>query len=314
MAIHPEVPGLAVGIDVAGQDLTEYDDEDAQEDSPGVITKHIEAVSGAQFRISVRFDVKKFQYADQPIVVSMAADGEFTSRRCFTTSNMASNQRYLTGSWVGTGRNGQRIKRDLIFSDLIINEGQVNSSLFGKLNDLGTIVLQWRKGKLSLRESLTEKPGSRKEPLIEGQLPEKNLKGQSVTHHTTYGPERQHPRDIYKIETIGKPFATFKFKYRSRGALQSLGLLPRSPSPIPLEDRNIEDLSLQEAQELLRRQQGRFASNETSVKREMKREHIGAGDDSDDGGDVEIVDLPEKRRRLNANGAGTDVVDLCGDD
>lgn len=98
------------------------------------------------------------------------------------------------------------------------------------------------------------------------------------------------------------------------GALQSLGLLPRSPSPIPLEDRNIEDLSLQEAQELLRRQQGRFASNETSVKREMKREHIGAGDDSDDGGDVEIVDLPEKRRRLNANGAGTDVVDLCGDD
>lgn len=121
MAIHPEVPGLAVGIDVAGQDLTEYDDEDAQEDSPGVITKHIEAVSGAQFRISVRFDVKKFQYADQPIVVSMAADGEFTSRRCFTTSNMASNQRYLTGSWVGTGRNGQRIKRDLIFSDLIIS-------------------------------------------------------------------------------------------------------------------------------------------------------------------------------------------------
>lgn len=105
------------------------------------------------------------------------------------------------------------------------------------------------------------------------------------------------------------------------GALQSLGLLPRSPSPIPLEDRSIEDLSLQEARELLRRQQGRLASNEASVKREgikreIKRERIEYGDDNDNdgGGGIEIVDRPEKRRRLNANGAGTDVIDLCSDD
>lgn len=103
------------------------------------------------------------------------------------------------------------------------------------------------------------------------------------------------------------------------GALQSLGLLPRSPSPIPLEDRSIDDLSLQEARELLRRQQGRLASNEATVKheaikREIKRERNEDGDDDDGNGGVEIVDRPEKACRLNANGAGTDVIDLCSDD
>jgi hypothetical protein len=70
------------------------------------------------------------------------------------------------------------------------------------------------------------------------------------------------------------PFATFVFKYRSRGrsssdtlytlhltlylaALKSLMVIPRSPSPVPLEDRDIATLTEAEMRELLQRQRVR---------------------------------------------------------
>lgn len=93
-----------------------------------------------------------------------------------------------------------------------------------------------------------------------------------------------------------------------------MGILPRSPSPIPLEDRNIEDLNPEEMRELLRRQQRQRESSEVAIKREIKRERIEFEDDDDDGDDVEIVDRPEKKPRLDVDDAGTEVVDLCGDD
>ncbi|KAI6828908.1 hypothetical protein KC340_g8947 [Hortaea werneckii] len=331
MAIHPNVPGMTVSIKVAGQDLPEHDDEDAQNVSPEVVRKYIEAISGAQFRMSVQFSPEEFQYANQTVVVSAYCDGQSTSKRDFKPKYTASNIPRFFGNWFATGKDGRVTERDLIFSDLTIHDGQVDKDLLGKLHDLGTITIKWYRATLKLRESYTANPGSEKGPRVGGQLPEKNLKGQSVTHHTTYGAERvvgrsrnrarsRYPaRSEYRVDKVGEPFVVFKFKYRSRGALQSLGLLPRSPSPIPLEDRSIDDLSLQEARELLRRQQGRLASNEATVKheaikREIKRERNEDGDDDDGNGGVEIVDRPEKACRLNANGAGTDVIDLCSDD
>lgn len=52
MAILSEVPGLAVTIDVGGQDTPEYDydgDEESEATRPNTSTKYIEAQSGAQF-------------------------------------------------------------------------------------------------------------------------------------------------------------------------------------------------------------------------------------------------------------------------
>lgn len=51
----------------------------------------------------------------------------------------------------------------------------------------------------------------------------------------------------------GAPQATMILKYRSRGALQKLGLIPKSPSPIPLERRDIDSLNPDELRERLRR-------------------------------------------------------------
>jgi hypothetical protein len=80
--------------------------------------------------------------------------------------------------------------------------------------------------------------------------------------------------DFDHVSPQKSPFATFVFKYRSRGrassdtsytlhlmlsldALKSLMVIPRSPSPVPLEDRDIATLTEAEMRELLQRQRVR---------------------------------------------------------
>ncbi|KAI7286123.1 hypothetical protein KC345_g1316 [Hortaea werneckii] len=216
MAVHPEVPGLTVSVDVDGQDLPEYEDEDAQDAQPEVVIKYVEAISGAEFKTSLRFDAQEFQHSEQTIVISVSCDGEFMCQKYFTPKHMASTRRQVMGHWVGMGRDGQQIKKAMMFSDLAISENQVNKNLLGKLESLGTITITCSKGRLSLRQSRTGRPSLKKGALVEGPLSEKNLKGQSITHHTTYGPEIPNPYSTYTAHKIGEPFATFKFKYRSR--------------------------------------------------------------------------------------------------
>lgn len=88
------------------------------------------------------------------------------------------------------------------------------------------------------------------------------------------GPARSvRPRKVYTtmyIDPPDIPFATVEFRYRSLGmwlmtlqtqtahtcleALKVEGVMPRSPSPMPLEERPIDSLSQQEMRELLIRQ------------------------------------------------------------
>ena len=51
---------------------------------------------------------------------------------------------------------------------------------------------------------------------------------------------------------VHEPAATFTFKYRARKDLQIEGILPRSPSLVPLEKRDPDTLSHAEARELVR--------------------------------------------------------------
>lgn len=69
------------------------------------------------------------------------------------------------------------------------------------------------------------------------------------------------------VNGTATPFATSTFKYRSLGpyyllrayaclltstaALKSLGIIPRSPSPVPLEERHIDTLTPAEMREIL---------------------------------------------------------------
>lgn len=89
-------------------------------------------------------------------------------------------------------------------------------------------------------------------------------------------------------------------------ALQGLRVIPRSPSPVPLEERDVATLNLDELRELARRQQERLAARE--VKHEVKRERNTEDDDDANGEDgITIGEVrPVKRRVL-------DTIDLTDD-
>src|ERR1700742_1508375 len=55
------------------------------------------------------------------------------------------------------------------------------------------------------------------------------------------------------------------------GDLQAEHIIPRSPSPVPLEERDPEDLSPEEARELIRTMRARSA-DKTKIKKEIKKE------------------------------------------
>ncbi|RMZ05218.1 hypothetical protein D0860_06047 [Hortaea werneckii] len=278
MAIHPDVPGLTVSIDVAGQDLPGYDGDDSQDASSNIVTKYIEAVSGAKFAVSFRCDDNTFAFVDQAMVVDVSCDGEGTSQMLLRPNTLVSGLRKFVGHHVQHRMDGDLVYRAMMFSDLTTSEAGVNKDLFSKLKSLGTIVVKWYIGKEVLPRRRIPRSPFVGTSLTDGKVPEENLKGQAITHQTA-GPvvtalnpgDRSHPH------------------------------LTLNALAHPLQPSNSGTARMRE-------------STEVPIKREIKRERIEFENDDDDADDVEIVDQPEKKRRLAGNDAGTEVVDLCGDD
>jgi len=131
------------------------------------------------------------------------------------------------------------------------------------------------------------------------------------------------------------PMAVYTFKYRTRSMpsdpparpkghadkttedLQIEGVIERSPSPAPLEERDLETLSPEEMRELLRRQ--RLRAQDGPVKQEgqrAKRERsatiISDDDDNDsDGDEVEVTNEGNPSKRARA-GSEIEIIDLSG--
>lgn len=121
MAIHPNVPGLTVSIDVAGQDLPEHDGGDAQVASSTTVIKYIEAISGAEFAIAYRCDLNVFAFADHAIVAYVFCDGSGTSSLCFRPKTRVSGLRELIQHRIDR-MDGDLVFRAMMFSDLTISE------------------------------------------------------------------------------------------------------------------------------------------------------------------------------------------------
>jgi len=99
-------------------------------------------------------------------------------------------------------------------------------------------------------------------------------------------------------------------------ALQSLLVIPRSPSPVPLEDRDVDSLSQEEMRELLRRQRqrgeaARIVKHEGGVKRERSRERSGTANNAEiDDDDVSFVSAKRRRLPVTLNEDGVETIDL----
>lgn len=93
-------------------------------------------------------------------------------------------------------------------------------------------------------------------------------------------------------------------------------IIPRSPSPVPLEDRDVDTLTQAESRELIRRLREREDATNVvkreGVKRERSRERSSTVYYIDGGSDEDISFVSAKRRRLpvSIDEDGVETIDL----
>ncbi|KAI8934335.1 hypothetical protein NX059_009071 [Plenodomus lindquistii] len=295
MAIHPGHPGLKTEVLVNGRALKEYDDDDEGEPKPGTVTKYIEAEADARYSISYHVPPQLFESHD----ISVKLDIDGVNMRNPSIGNDLETRRIGASSTIYTSSaiiNGKRMGQPFRFThlDTCGTSHSLEISLQSGLEVTGTISiffhLTTRVQTMAVRDRLPSLQTRNK-------IPEKLLKGSTVSLSTTLGPLQEKPscRRYNHTYIHGKdnPFAVFVFKYRSLAALKSLRIIPRSPSPIPLEDRAEEDLSPAEMLSLLKRLKA-----EKTQAQKLKRERAELEEEGE-GSDVEIVDGPSsKRQRL----------------
>lgn len=108
-----------------------------------------------------------------------------------------------------------------------------------------------------------------------------------------------------------EPIAEFKFRYRSLQDLKSEMIIPRSPSPAPIEERPDSELTREELLQRLEEARTANARIKAEGQRRIKRERdsgVGTPDDDDEeDGDIEVVNPPPKRPKVIQS------IDLTGD-
>ncbi|KAF2491026.1 hypothetical protein BU16DRAFT_141592 [Lophium mytilinum] len=315
MAILNDLPGLKVEIVVNGQTLKEYDDDDEDpEEKPRTVTKYIEATSGASFEVRFTF-TRLFSLSMYSFAMDIYLDGKFMDNMCIQKNDLFKGPIELTG--VRSKKGEQWYLEKFCFSKLAIDDGdprKIGQTVRDALSKVGEISARLRR--IEYRGIAEAPTATKSDGLLQfGSVPEKALKGRALSHQAGLKLAKKMPAvqtiNTFNIDPRNSPFATFNFRYRSSDALKALQIIPRSPTPVPLEDRPIEELTLEETRELLKRQRERDAAAR-KVKQEVKRERNDEGSrpfENDD--ELTLVEeRPRKRFRTVIEDDGTERVDL----
>ncbi|MCJ1279957.1 hypothetical protein MMC21_007782 [Puttea exsequens] len=251
--------GIDVTVRVNEQPLHEYNDDEDDNGEDNAITRYVEATSGAQFSIDYEASAS-FKLVTDVVAVEFRLDGGLVDTAIHRKEKL-SNYRSLDGSWssafYGTREpvgKGWRM-RPFIFEEIAIVDEAIASRLKNpSTTNMGTVVVAFYHRRLGPKSAPAKFKGKKEI----SQLTEKNLKGKTLTHNAKLGMAKDIGNvttwKTYPADGHEDPFATFNFKYRSRRALKSLLLIPRTPSPIPLEDRDFETLTQEERDEFARGQ------------------------------------------------------------
>ncbi|CAN9285288.1 hypothetical protein CC77DRAFT_1096792 [Alternaria alternata] len=303
MVISPEYPGLEVKVCVVGQQLHEYDDEDA---TLKTITKYIEARSDCKFVVTAIF--RPPFSTRYHVRAQLSIDGVSVAKTFCEREKLLQKQIEMSGH--RSQRNGEWVKQDFCFAKLNIVEeahGPVPSAAVLKqtLSTKGRITIAFQFIESYQDLGLDPRPPSNRRHELEAlkEIPEKALKGDALSHQAVLSAPRtchagsfSFPGRHYKF-VDQEPFATFHFKYRSLASLKTLRILKiTEPTSVPLEDRPEEDLTPAELRELLRRVRQREGESE-SIKQEVsttarvKRERT-----IDDKDDVIYVETRQSKR------------------
>ncbi|KAH4107673.1 hypothetical protein HBH46_051040 [Parastagonospora nodorum] len=320
MAVTKKYPSIKTSILVDGVTLEEYDDDEARTSS-NTVTKYIEAISGAEFAIQCRFD----KLPEYDVRIDFYLDGHYATAKYAMLDDFEGRSSTKTSYGVRSNDGHKWQVHNYAFSNLhtVDSDGRpVANRLMKDLKHMGEITVRLHYV-INPRPSRSAKPSPRVSSLKD--VPEKALKGRALTHQTKFRAPK--PTMASKVVTTDYvdprkiPFTTFNFKYRSRHALKALMIVPRSPSPAPLEDRDIDTLTPEEMRQLLRRQreggqapqavkQEQRVKQEQGVKRERTRGRSSATYDFDSDDEVSFVSAKRRRHPIIIGEDGAETIDL----
>ena len=84
---------IKVAIVVNGQELREYDDEDAGDDDQNSVSKYVEATSGAEFQIATSAPMW-YEFASDAVVMTIYVDGVCVEQGLFRKEKVG-----WSGAW-----------------------------------------------------------------------------------------------------------------------------------------------------------------------------------------------------------------------
>ncbi|CAG8956667.1 hypothetical protein HYFRA_00012211 [Hymenoscyphus fraxineus] len=322
MAILEGLPGIQVTIESDGRPLDEYpDDEDFkfQEFSApekAMSTVFVPCVSDAAFSIGLR--------TTQEYVPSLPPHGPYHNGLNFRVyvNGKRIRGKYTPsaspGNWSSTVSKGRRslgnntyLYQSLSFStiqkiddanaDRIASDTKITNQGLGEI-----VVVVWR---VICKDDELKVTRRRKAFKNVSQVSEKALKGKAISHGVKFdqGTTAHKPsgKSCDYVDGRHSAIAMFRFKYRSREALQQEMIIPRTPSPGPVLEA-ARPVSNAERLARLQREMDQIKAEEEKENRPrgLKREF-------EDDDDLQIIGAGKSRSR--ATGAKVEMIDLTDD-
>ncbi|THZ28569.1 hypothetical protein D6C91_01865 [Aureobasidium pullulans] len=273
MAILDSLPGVGITVVVDGEDLHEYQDTH-KNDGEETVTSYIEATSGANFAIRIKIS-KDTIYKGDRLDFGVTIDGEYVDGLSMTKGCL-DEIILIEGMPVSQGH-----LKKMKFSELktVAEEYSASSGNDERVKTLGSICVTVKhRNTTSFVPRIFAKPAE-----TEKIFSEKDIKGEAMTH--SFGDEIEVTEASVAVVTEPVPglkdiAGTYLFHYRSQAALKKLLIIPRTPSPIPLEDRPEQELSREELAELLRKYKAKAVETALANKKIKRELENGGGDDS----------------------------------
>ncbi|KAH8596697.1 hypothetical protein B0O99DRAFT_619713 [Bisporella sp. PMI_857] len=241
MAILDGLPGIRVTVQSNNSRRNEYPDTDTplrvdQYTHPreGCATlKYLEVVAESEF--IVKCEALAPYMADSDLSFTAEVDGTRIATLVARQANI--NSGYWHGVIDGYYKriDSQQISsRPLRFSQLIKVDSDDSEQIrrdSRMMNKVGEITVYVHRTSPSGQEQVTAST----DPRTITEVSEKALKGQAISHSVSYGAEKRISRPatagtVY-LDGFYNPLAIFRFKYRSKDALQALLIVARSPTP-----------------------------------------------------------------------------------
>ncbi|KAF2480192.1 hypothetical protein BDY17DRAFT_33815 [Neohortaea acidophila] len=271
MAISDDIPGVDVAIVVNGKPLQEHKDSILVEEER-TVTRYIEAVSGQSFEVRMTTN-RQTRFKGDSLAFTIFMDGKEAESALMSKEACRSRRavRTMKGAEIATG-----FVKKFFFSALeTAADGRKFNDEGAKLSDLGQIVIEV--SHVNCVGSPSSGDGFDGETQDIGILSEKAIKGQTLSHSVglrdavrdrsvtfTY-------RETEDVQGIPAPVARFVFHYRSKAALKSMMIIPRTPSPQPVEKRDASTYTPADIEQLRKELREMKEARDAAVK--VKQEH-----------------------------------------